>query len=603
MRADPVRPAASTTTVEEAQAIILRSVSRGPVEEVALAEAAGRILAEPVVAAGDLWPFPRAAMDGIAVRAADVAAASAEAPVALRVVGAVPSGRVWPVALQPGTAVRIATGAPVPSGADAVIPRELLVEAGDRVLVSAPVASGRHIFPAGEDARAGEVVLEAGTVLGGGQLGLLASLGVGVVRVVRRATVAILATGDELIPPTRAPRPGQVRESNSYHLAGEVAGVGATPRLLGIARDDAADLVQQIREGLQADVLIVCGGASVGDRDLVRDALVRAGVALQFVGVAMKPGAPVAFGLAGGRPVFALPGTPGAARMAFELLVRPALCAIMGHRRLHRPAVRARLARALALAAGRRRFLWARATLDASGVWVAPLAGQGTATLRSASEANALIEVQPQNADLPAGAPVTVRLLVADSLPTLPRSGRPALAVVGARDAGKTTLIERLIPELHRLGITVAAVKHHAHLDPDNADTEGTDTARFARAGAATVVLAGPAGVVRRRGGGEEPPPEEVLAMAGPADLVLVEGYSQSALLKILVQRRGVPADRPAPAGPVVAVVCDPQDDDGQDAPTAEAGRDVPVRFDWNAVGALAEFIARQLACGWLAPP
>lgn len=606
MRAEPVRPAAGTTSVEEAQEIILRSVYRGSVEEVPLAEAAGRVLAEEIVAPEDLWPFARAAMDGVAVRAADLTAASADAPVALRIAGAVHSGEVWPVALDPGTAVRIATGAPVPAGADAVIPRELLREDGGHVLVSAPIAPGRHVFPAGEDARAGEVVLEAGAVLGGGQLGLLAALGVGTVRVIRRATVAILATGDELVPPRLGLQPGQVRESNSYHLAGEVAAVGAVPRLLGIARDDAAELALKIREGLQADALLICGGASVGERDLVREALVRAGVALQFVGVAMKPGAPVAFGLAGARPVFALPGTPGAARVAFELLVRPALCKMMGHRSLHRPAVCARLTRALAVAPGRRRFLWARATLDAAGLWVAPLSGQGTATLRSASDANALIEIQPGDADLPAGTPVTVRLLAAAGLPAPEASRRPALAVVGERDAGKTTLIERLIPELLRLGVTVAAVKHHAHLDAADADTDGTDTDRFALAGAAQTMLAGPAGIVRRPASGEDPPVEEILAMVGPADLVLVEGYSRSALPKILVQRRGLPTDRPAPAGPIVAVVCDiPQEEPSEkDVPQQELGPTVaraagalghPRRFGWEAVGALAALIAREI--------
>jgi molybdopterin molybdotransferase len=592
MPADPVRPAASATTLEQAVEIVLRSVSRRPVEEVSLADAAGRVLAERVVATGDLWSFPRAAMDGIAVRAADVAAASADAPVPLRVAGAVLSGQVWTGPFDPGTAVRIATGAPVPAAADAVIPRELLRWEGDRVLVAAPTTAGRHIFPAGEDARAGEVVLEAGVALGGGQLGLLASLGIGAAHVIQRATVAILATGDELVPPGSMTRPGQVHDSNSYHLAGEVAAVGAIPRLLGVARDDVAELVAKIQDGLRSDALVICGGASVGERDLVRDALARVGVALQFVGVAMKPGAPVAFGLTAGRPVFALPGTPGAARVAFELLVRPALRSMMGHRRLHRPAVPARLARALAMAPGRRRFLWARATLDASGVWVAALSGQGTATLRSASDANALIEIQPGDADLPAGAPVTAHLLTADGLPVPVVAGRPALAIVGARDAGKTTLIERLIPELRRLGITVAAVKHHAHRDPADVDAEGTDTDRFARAGAAVSTLAGPAGLVRRQAGGADPALDEVLAMVGPADLVLVEGYSQSALPKVLVQRHGVPMDRPAPAGPLVAVVRDRRDEPPQDAHAAgEGGAGGLVTFDWSTIGVLAEFI------------
>jgi molybdopterin molybdotransferase len=314
--------------VEDALELVLRAISRRPAEWVPLSNAAGRVLAEPIEATEDLWPFARAAMDGVAVRASDVLAASDGSPVALRVAGAIYSGQVWPSPLEPGTAVRIATGAPTPGGADAVVPQELLEWRRDEVLVSCPIARGRHIFPAGEDAHAGEVILQAGTVLNGGDVSLLAALGHSLVSVVKKATVAILACGDELIAPSAVLQPGQVRESNCYALAAEAAALGAEPRLLGIARDTDPDLNLKIQEGLNADALIVCGGLSVGERDLVKGALQRAGVVLQFAGVSMKPGAPAVFGLAGGRPVFGLPGTPGAARIAFEVLVRPALCAM-----------------------------------------------------------------------------------------------------------------------------------------------------------------------------------------------------------------------------------------------------------------------------------
>lgn len=574
------------TSVEEALGIILGSVQRGPVEMVDLADAAGRVLAEPVVASEDLWPFPRAAMDGVAVRSADVAAASAHAPAALRLRGAIYSGDVWPTPLEPGTALRIATGAPMPPGADAVIPREFVEWREDTVIVAAPIPSGRHVFAAGEDARAGEVVLEPGTVLGGGDVGLLAAVGWDSVPVVRRPRVAVLATGDELVPPSSLLRPGQVRESNTYALAAEIESLGGIPRMLGVAPDRAAELQQKIRDGLTADAVVVCGGASVGDRDLVNDALVRVGVAMKFAGVAMKPGGPVAFGLYDGRPAFALPGTPGAARMAFEILVRPALCLMAGHRNLHRPAVAGRLRSALTVTPGRRRYLWGHAVLTPAGVQVAPLRGQGTATLRSASQANALIEVGPESARLPGGSEVAVHLLTRDPLPTSAHGGPPAIAIVGARGAGKTTLIERLIAELR--GLVVAVVKHHAHM-ADHPDTPGSDTARYAASGAVETVLAGPGAVVRRYAGTEDAPLHHLLASMGPADLVLVEGYGSSSLPKVLVERSGVASDRPAPSGPILAVVTD--------APAAwTEGAEGARRFSWDQTAALAAFLARRAA-------
>ncbi len=586
MPADSVQPTDRTTSVEQALAVVLASVARGPVEEVPLTEAAGRVLAEAVEAAEDLWPFPRAAMDGIAVRSGDVAGASEDRPVALRVVGAIYSGQVWAAPLEPGTALRIATGAPVPPGADAVIPREALRWEDERVVVS-PTAAGRHVFPAGEDARAGEVVLREGTVLAGGHLGLLAALGHSAVPVVRRAAVAILATGDELVPPSAALRPGQVRESNSYALAAEVAALGATPLRLGIAPDDLAPLERKIREGLGADALMICGGVSVGERDLVRDALRRLGVEMKFAGVRMKPGSPVAFGLAGGRPVFALPGTPGAARIAFEVLVRPALCAMMGHREIHRQVVAATLAEALSVKPGRRRYLWGRAAHGAFGIEVVPLTRQGTATLRSASEANALIVIEPGDLELPAGARVTVRLLTPPGLHGAD-GGQPAvLGVVGGSGSGKTTLIERLIPALLRRGLAVAVVKHHAHMR--SVDDEGTDTWRAVQAGAIETVLAGPGGAVYRRPFAGDPPLAQVLAGLRHANLVLVEGYNGSPWPKILMIREGVTQNRSKPAGPLIAVV-----GDGPACGAAERGG-APA-FTWQELDALADLIVDLIA-------
>lgn len=548
-------PAAAS--VEQALARILAAVMRLPAEEIPLAEAAGRVLAGDITAPRDLWPFPRAAMDGYALRSQDVAAASPARPVALRVRGTGFAGEADAPAVDAGTAVRVATGAPVPQGADAVVPFEDVEVQGDTVWVRSPVPAGRHIFPAGEDARRGEVVLAAGTVLRGGHLGLLASLGTVTVQVVRRPRVAILAVGDELVEPGTPVGPGQVAESNSYALAAEVCLAGGVPLRLGIARDDLDDLTSRIRAGLQADVLIVTAGMSVGERDQVKEAMRRAGVDLLFWRVPMKPGRPAAFGLAGRTAVFGLPGTPGAAMVAFEELVRPALRAMTGGMPI-RPWLPARLQTPVRVRPGRFRYLWARAWTCSSGLWVTPLRGQGTATLRSISDANALILIPPEVAELGRGDAVQVQLLAEPDVSAQP-GGVPMVAVVGAKGAGKTFLIERLLPELRRRGYRVAAVKHDVH--GFEVDREGTDTWRFARAGADVVAIAGPEKVAVVRGVDGEASLRQVQELVGKADLILLEGYSREPVPKIEVRRAGVHSDRPAPAGPILAVVADvPQD-------------------------------------------
>jgi len=566
-------PAAS---VKEALDRILAAVPRLPAEEVTLAEAAGRVLAADIAAPRDIWPFPRAAMDGFALRAQDVAAASAAHPVALRVSGVGFAGAADVARVEAGTAVRVATGAPIPEGADAVVPFEDVEVQGDTIWVRSAVPAGRHIFPAGEDARRGEVVLAAGTVLRGGHLGLLASLGTVTVEVVCRPRVAILAVGDELVEVGSVLRPGQVVESNSYALAAEVASAGGIPLRLGIARDDLDDLTSRIRAGLQADVLIVTAGMSVGERDLVKEAMRRAGVDLLFWRVPMKPGRPAAFGLAGRTAVFGLPGTPGAAMVAFEELVRPALLAMMGGAP-SRPWLPARLEAPLRVRPGRSRYLWARAAVSAGTLGVTPLRGQGTATLRSISDANALILIPPEVAELRRGDTVRVQLLAEPEVREVP-GGVPVVAVVGAKGAGKTFLIERLVPELRRRGYRVAAIKHDVH--GFEIDREGTDTWRFARAGADAVAIAGPGKVAVVRSTDAEVSLHQVEEMVGRADLILVEGYSREPIPKIEVRRAGVHSDRPAPTGPILAVV-------------AEVAGEGSLTFE--EIPALADLIERTL--------
>lgn len=544
-------------SVDDALKTILVHIPRLSAEEIALRDAPGRVLAGDVVAPADLWPFPRSAMDGFAVRSEDVAQATADHPIRLAVRGQVFAGGTAGT-LVAETAMRIATGAPVPDGADAVIPVEMVEVDGDGLCVREPVPSGRHIFPAGEDARRGETIFRAGTMLRPGHLGLLASLGIDWVAVVRRARVALLTVGDELVEPGQAPRPGQVRDSNSFALAAAVEEAGGIARHLGIARDTVEDVARRIRQGLEADAVIVCAGMSVGERDVVKEALTTAGVQIIFWRVPMKPGAPAAFGLADSAAVFGLPGTPGAAMVAFEELVRPALRAMMGYRLLHRPVLTGILASPVSVKPGRRRFLWARAAIDYGRIVVQPLRGQGTATLRSISEANALLLVDPDTADLNRGDSVAVQMLAEPDLRA--ESPRPVLAVVGAKHAGKTFLIERLVPELRRRGYRIAVIKHDVH--GVVVDREGTDTYRVAAAGAEVTAISGPdrAAVTYRLN--REMPLGEVLSLVRDVDLVMLEGYSQEPVPKIVVRRSGVASDKPEPAGPVVAVVTDSADEE-----------------------------------------
>ncbi|HXF82910.1 MAG TPA: gephyrin-like molybdotransferase Glp [bacterium] len=550
---------AAPMSVEDALQRILSCLPRLPAETVALAEAAGRVLADDIVAAEDLWPFPRSAMDGFALRSSDVAAAAPDRPVKLRITGTRFAGDVPQGAVGPGEAMRIATGAPIPDGADAVLPIEVAEVAGTCLVARRPVEAGRHIFPAGEDAQRGEVVLARGTALRAGGIGLLASLGVTRVPVVRRADVAVLTVGDELVDPAAPLWPGRVRDSNSYALAAAVEEAGGRARRLGIARDHLEAVTARIREGLAADALIICAGMSVGERDVVRAGLANAGVHLLFQRVAMKPGAPAVFGMAGRTPVFGLPGNPGAAMVAFDELVRPALRTMMGYREYLRPELTAILTESVSVQPGRRRYMWARAEVRGGRITVGVLRGQGTATLRSVSDANALVVIEPEVASLERGALVRVQMLGA--LEPSARPGVPVLGVVGAKGAGKTFLIERLLPELRRRGYEVAALKHDRH--GFLIDHPGTDTWRMSAAGARATAIAGPEqAAVAYRLDRELSLPEVVDLIPG-VDLILAEGYSQEPTPKIVVRRAGVVSDKPEPKGRIVAVVTDSAREDG----------------------------------------
>lgn len=392
-------------SVEEALAQILSRVRPLATERVDLVASLGRVLAEPVRSTRLIPPWPNSSMDGYAVRASDTSAGAA-----LTVVGRVTAGALPDRPIGPGETMRIFTGAPLPGGADAVVPQEDVEGAEPQVTLRGVTERGAYVRPAGEDVRVGDLVLEAGTVLGAAEIGLLAALGRSQVEVSRRPRVAVLSTGSELADLGAEPGPAQIPNSNSYSLMAQVMEAGGTAINLGVAPDRFDVIGERIRRGRQADVLVSSAGVSVGDLDLVRDALVRAGAELHLWKVDMRPGKPITFGTLEDRPVFGLPGNPVSAMVTFELFVRPALLAMQGRRRLARPRVHAIAAERIANHGSRRGYL--RVSLEEhDGRWRARLTGeQGSGILRSMVAADGLAVVAPDTV-LAAGDDVEVLLL------------------------------------------------------------------------------------------------------------------------------------------------------------------------------------------------
>ena len=397
-------------SVEEALDRILSRVSPLGTERVDLLSALGRVLAEPVAAHINIPSWANSSMDGYAVRSRDTESASNDRRALLAIVGRIHAGRAPEKPLGPGEAVRIFTGAPLPPGTDSVIPQEEVEVEGAELRVPRPISQGEFVRPIGEDLRAGETVLLPGRQVGPAEIGLLATLGRGQVEVYRRPSVAIVSTGDELVDLGETPGPGQIQNSNTYSLMAQVFEAGGVPENLGVAPDRLEVIEERFRWGLSADVLISSAGVSVGDYDYVREALTRLGADLHLWQVAMRPGKPITFGTAAGRPIFGLPGNPVSAMVTFELFVRPALRKMGGQAELQRPEL---LARALAPIPnpGRRRG-YLRVTLERrNGEHWARLTGdQGSAILRSMVTADGLAVVQPDTT-VSEGGKVSVILL------------------------------------------------------------------------------------------------------------------------------------------------------------------------------------------------
>ena len=398
-------------TVEEHQAVVNALVPALPAETVALTAAHGRVLARDVVAEVPLPGFDNSAMDGYAGRWAELAADDGS-PVRLPVAEDIPAGRTDVVPLAPGTVHRIMTGAPLPPGADVVVPVELTDGGTEVVEVRQRPAIGSHLRAAGEDIAAGTVALSAGAPLGAAQLGLAAAVGATELTVRRRPRVLILSTGSELVSPGEPLQRGQIYESNSVLLAAAVEEAGGIPRRLHFVPDDVEEFLGTVRAELggrgegPADLLLTSGGVSAGAYEVVKDAF-RALGTVQFGKVAMQPGGPQGAGTVDGVPVITLPGNPVSAFVSFEVFVRPALRRALGHVSPDRLRAPARLAGPLRSPAGRRQFL--RGRYDA-GV-VSQVGGPGSHLVAHLARANCLVVVPEDVTELPAGAEVGVVLV------------------------------------------------------------------------------------------------------------------------------------------------------------------------------------------------
>lgn len=396
----------------EALARVLHGATRLPPERVRLADAVGRVLATPVHAGLTLPPWDNAAMDGYAVRSADVVDARGDAPVVLRVLETVAAGRRPTATVQPGTATRIMTGAPLPDGADAVIRVEDTDGGTERVTVQSARDVGRNVRPRGEDVAAGALALDAGARLGGAQLALLASLGCTWVDAVRSPRVAILGSGDELVPAERAAEAGDagaVVASNGLALASAVRRDGGLPLDLGVAPDDPVAIAERAGAAETCDLLVTTAGASVGAFDFTRQALDRLGLALDFWRVRIRPGAQTAYGRVGAlgdMPWLGLPGNPVSAQVTYELFVRPLLRVLQGHAWPHRATLPVTLDEPVRTAGGYTFFLRAVVARSGDGFRARLTGAQGSGLLTSMALANALLVVPPEVTALPAGATV-----------------------------------------------------------------------------------------------------------------------------------------------------------------------------------------------------
>ncbi|MCK5181639.1 MAG: molybdopterin-guanine dinucleotide biosynthesis protein B [Dehalococcoidia bacterium] len=588
-------------SVEEALEKILSYVEVLEPERRPILDCLGQVLAEDVYSTIDIPPLDNSAMDGYAVRAEDTYGARESSPVYLAVVGEVAAGSLPTKEIEPGTAIRIMTGAPLPDGADAVVQFEDTDEmtrkssGGDlsQIGILRQAKKRLNVRNRGEDIARGSLVLEKGRVLRPQEIGVLASLGRSTALVIRRPIVAILATGDELIAIDQPLAPGKIHDSNTYTIAAEVSRYGGIPRILGIGRDSIQSLTEKIDEGLDADMLITSGGVSKGDYDIVKDVLAEHGE-VGFWTVRMKPGKPLAFGIMknveGSRkrqvPHLGLPGNPVSSMITFEQFARPAISKMMGKKTLTKPTIRAIIEANIANNDGRRVFARVIVTRRDGQYYASVTGPQGSGILTSIAKANGLAVIPETSKGVKAGEMVEVQML-----DWMEEQGEqemsPIVAIVGKSQSGKTMLVEQLIRELKKRGYRIAALKHsHCGVEIDH---PGKDSWKFTQAGSDAVCISSPDKVAFIRNLNCELKVEEITPILGSEfDLVLAEGFKKSKIRKIEVHRKEL-GD---------GLICSPEELSAivTDSPTDTLiadGFKLPI-FRWSDTAAIADFIEKN---------
>lgn len=410
--ANPRNPMHQLTPLHEAQRIVLDAATLLGVEKVSILDALGRTLAEDIVAERDNPPWNNSAMDGFAVRWEDIRQEHAiQKPVTLRVIEDVPAGKMPSRTVGAGEAIRIMTGAPVPLGADTVLKVEDTEHTPDTVRVLKPELRGSNIRPQGEDVKKGACIIAKGTQIRPGEAGMLAVLAKSFLFVYQRPRVAILSTGDELADLDERFSEEKIINSNSYGIAAAVQEAGGVPLLLGIARDTHAALKEKISQGLNADILVLSGGVSMGDYDFTKAVFREIGAEMNFWKLAIRPGQPLAFGKIQSKLAFGLPGNPVSSMVTFEQLVRPAMLKMSGRQSYGRPVVEAVFQEQFSKRADRRHFLRGILTREDGVFKVRTTGDQGSGILTSMVKANCLIDVPTEVERLNPGDAVSVQLL------------------------------------------------------------------------------------------------------------------------------------------------------------------------------------------------
>jgi molybdopterin molybdotransferase len=578
----------------QALKLILDSIHPMETINLALEQALGYAAANDVYASSDIPSFDRSAMDGYAISSKDTAAAAPEHPIRLKVVGEIRPSTAELVSMEKGQAVRIMTGGSIPPGADAVVKEEDVEYSAGTIEVTSGVLPSQHVWPKGKDIRTGTVVVERGKPLTPAVMAVLASLQTKDVAVTRKPDVFVLAVGNELADIHDTARDHKIVASNIYMLSAMIRQLGGRLSCAKISSNENSAIRTHIEEGLQSDMLITTGGSSNAYSDLTRALMEEIGVDLKFAGVSMRPGKGTSFGLYENKPIFSLPGTPSAVFVVFYTLVVPALFRLMGLASGRMSCIQASLEQDVKKKPGVEHLIQGSIRQQDSHYSVLPLAGPDVGVFHAMSRANGLIIVDPDQSQLKQGQKVSVQPLnpfeavfpraSSQPVPIPKKQGimAPMVSIVGKSDSGKTTLLEKLVPELTARGFRIGTIKHDVH--GFDIDHEGKDSWRHKQAGANTVAISSPKKVAVIK----DVEAEETLEGLSSkyfqdVDIILTEGYKRENKPKIEIFRSQV-HDEP---------LC--KSDDSLVALVSDTPLDLGVpRFELDDIKGLADLVERK---------